>query len=54
MVMINVMNIEQRTSLDDQLVCKYCGNTWMVKETRFYFCTTCEKNLPMPSGDKGR
>jgi DNA-directed RNA polymerase subunit RPC12/RpoP len=54
MVMINVMNIEQHTSLDDQLVCKYCGITWMVKETRFYFCTNCEKKLPMPLVDKGR
>jgi hypothetical protein len=54
MEMINAMNIEQRTSLDDQLVCKDCGNTWMVNKTRFYFCIICEKNLPMPSGDKGR
>ena len=52
--MINAMNIEQRTSLDDQLVCKDCGNTWMVNKTRFYFCTICQKNLPMPWGDKGR
>jgi hypothetical protein len=51
---INVLNIEQRTSLDDQLECKDCGNTWMVNKTRFYFCITCEKKLPMPSGDKGR
>ena len=54
MEMINAMNIEQRTSLDDQIVCKYCGHTWMVNKTRFYFCTICEKNLPMPWGDKGR
>ena len=54
MVIINVINIKQRTSLDDQLVCKYCGITWMVKGGSFYFCTACEKKLPMPSGDKGR
>ena len=31
-----------------ELVCKDCGTIWMINNTQFYFCTACEKHLPMP------